>query len=45
MAKGLFKTLNEKFKPQYNVTIKSLHFCKLSSKANESGESGWANSE
>ena len=27
--KGLFDTLNRKFKPQYNETIKSLHFCKL----------------
>ena len=29
-SKGLFKTLNDKFKPQYNETIKSLQFHKLS---------------
>ena len=26
---GIFTTLNNKFKPQYNKTIKSLQFCKL----------------
>ena len=29
MLEGLFKTLTNKFKPQYNETIKSLQFRKL----------------
>ena len=37
-SKGLFKTLNDKFKPQYNETIKSLQFHKLSRKADKSAE-------
>ena len=37
-SEGLFKTLNDKFKPRYNETIKSLHSPKLSKQANESKE-------
>ena len=36
--KGLFKTLNKYIKPQYNETLKSLHFHKLSRQSNESME-------
>ena len=35
---GLSTTLNNKFKPQYNETIKSLHFCKLGRRMNENAE-------
>ena len=34
--KGLFNTLNRKFKPQYNETIKSLQFHKFIRQFNES---------
>ena len=36
MSEGLFKTLNNKFKPWYNETIKSLQYQKLSRQANGS---------
>ena len=36
--KSLFDTLNRKFKPQYNETIKSLQCCKLIRQSNESTE-------
>ena len=36
--KGLFDTLNRKFRPQYNETIKSLQLCKLIRQSNESVE-------
>ena len=35
---GLFDTLNKKFKPEYNETIKCLQFCKLIWQSNESAE-------
>ena len=38
LEKGLFDTLNRKFKPLYNETIKSLKFCKLIRQSNESIE-------
>ena len=38
MSKGLFKTLNDKFKLQYNEIIKSLQFCKLCRQANKSAK-------
>ena len=33
-----FTTLNNKFKPQYNETIKSLQFCNLGRQLNENAE-------
>ena len=36
--KGLFTTLNNKFKPQYNETIKSLQFHKLGRQMNKNSE-------
>ena len=38
MRRRLFKTVNRKFKPQYNETVKSLQFCKLIRQSNESAE-------
>ena len=38
MSEGLFKSLNDNFKPQYNETIKPLQFHKLSRQANKSTE-------
>ena len=35
---GLFTALNSKFKPQYNDTIMSLHFCKLCRQMNENAD-------
>ena len=35
---GLFTTLDNKFKPQYNETIKSLQSCKLVGQPNEDAE-------
>ena len=35
---GLLTTLNNKFKPQYNETIKSLQFHKLGRQMNENAE-------
>ena len=37
-SEGLFKTLNDKLKPQYNEVIKSLQCYQLSRKANKSAE-------
>ena len=37
-TEGLFATLNNKFKAQYNDTIKSLQFCKLGRQMNENAE-------
>ena len=39
---GLFETVSNKFKPQYNKTIKSLHFCKLVSNIMKMRKSRWA---
>ena len=42
MTKGLFTTLNNKFKLQYNDNIKSLQFCKLGKKKmNENAALDW----
>ena len=38
MSQGLFKTLNNKFKPQYSETIKLLPFHKLSRQTNGSAD-------
>ena len=38
MLEGLFETLTNKFRLQFNETIKSLHFCKLSRQDVESTE-------
>ena len=38
MSQGLFKTLNHKFKTQYNETIKPLKFHNPNRQANESTE-------
>ena len=38
MLEGLFETLTNKFKPQFNKTIKSLQFCKLNMQDGESIE-------
>ena len=35
---GFFTTSNNKFKPQYNETIKSLKFCQLGRQTNENAE-------
>ena len=37
-APGLFKTLNEKFKPEHNKTILSCQYHKLSRQAEETAE-------
>ena len=38
ITEGIFTTFNNKFKPQFNETIKSLQFCKLSRQTNENAE-------
>ena len=38
---GLFETLASKFRPQFNETIQSLQFCKLSRKGEEIQKSRW----
>ena len=38
MKEELFKNLTNKFRPQFNKTIKSLQFCKLSRQDGESKE-------
>ena len=41
-TEGLFTTFSNKFKPQFNETIKSLQFHKLSRQAKEMQKNGWA---
>ena len=45
-TEGLFITLNNKFKPHFNETIKSLQFCKLGRQTKENTEEwmGWLRS-
>ena len=39
--KGLFPTFNNKLKPQFNDTIKSLQFCQLGRQTNKMQKNGW----
>ena len=41
MLEGLFQILANKFRPQFNETIKSLQFCKLSRQDGEMWNNGW----
>ena len=38
---GLFKLLTNKLRPQFNETIKSLQFCKLSRQDGVNAKNGW----